>query len=211
MTEQFDWAHDPDNDPNDTLEYHKIDKTVGRLAYKLLDALSQDITALESDSHGWTEADAESLSLAQETDWLSRLLVPPDTVSPDARVDFMKELVSFRTALPLAEAERDWLLDGYRPGKTGESLNIASPEWRETTRKSENQLVSAGISRVVYGRDLLQRWWSWRRETGEYAGQGSLDQARYALEGVIGLIAPELGLPEAYVALRATGGDQSMS
>jgi hypothetical protein len=68
--------------------------------------------------------------------------------------------------------------------------------------------MSAGIRRVIHGRDLLQRWWSWRRETGEYAGQGSLDQARDALEGVIELIAPELGLPETYVALRATGDDQ---
>ena len=35
------------------------------------------------------------------------------------------------------------------------------------------------------------------------AGQGSLDQVRYSLEGIIGLMAPKLGLPEAYEALRA--------
>lgn len=204
---EADWAHDPEHDPEDTLEYDRIDKTIGGRAHELLDALSQDVTALESDIHGWTEADAKALSLAQETDWLSRLLVPPDTVSPDARVDFMTLMMAFRTALPLAEAERDWLLDGHRfSDKPPVVPDIGTPDWLELSRRSEVQLVSAGLSRMVHGRDLLQRWWSWRREVGEYAGQGSLDQARDALENIIGLLAPELGLPETYATLRT--GDQ---
>ena len=39
----------------------------------------------------------------------------------------------------------------------------------------------AGVRRVVSGRDLMRRWIAWRREAGEYEGQGSHDQARDAL------------------------------
>ena len=210
---EFDWAHDPDNDPEETFS-ENIDKEVAGLAYRLLDSLSQDVTALEGDVHGWTVADEEAVNLTWETDWLARLVVPPKTVPDEARTDFVELMVSFRTALPFTEAERNWLLDGNRNPDRVPHYEVGaegSASWRELASQSEDEVMSAGIRRVIHGRDLLYRWWSWRREAGEYAVQGSLDQARSALERVIGLLAPELGLPETYVALRGKEGNPPAS
>jgi hypothetical protein len=204
---QFDWAHDPDNDPDENFG-ENIDKEIGTAAYELLDALSQDVTTLETDEHGWTKADEDGLQAAQETDWLVRLIVPPKALSDMARVDLLELMVEFRTALPWTEAERSWLLDTHRREIPSGPFEVGSPHWREAAGPDAATIMSAGIVRAAYGRDLLQRWWSWRRETGEYEGQGSLEQAREALGGVIALLSPELGLPESYVDLRAARGDE---
>jgi hypothetical protein len=200
---EADWSHSPEDHDTDG-GWEKIDKNVASLAFRLLDMLSQDLAPLEVDAHGWTEADRQAFGLAQEMDYLARMVVPPETASVEHRVDYMATIAGFRTALPFAEAERRWLFD--EDCDIPVELSASHDEaWFESARRQEEELVSAGVVRVVRGRDLLQRWWSWRRETGEYAGQGSLNQARSALKGVIGLMAPELGLPETYEALR--GGE----
>jgi len=48
-------------------------------------------------------------------------------------------------------------------------------------RKQRFEVFSGGMHRVVKGRDLMRRWWSWRRETDEFEGQGSLEQAKVAI------------------------------
>jgi hypothetical protein len=209
---EWDWAHDPDNDPDETFG-ENIHKEVGDLAYRLLDVLSQDVTRLEADVHGWTEADKKGVDLAWETDWLARLVVPPKPVSDIARTDFVMLMGSFRMALPWTEAERRWLLDGYDfPNSALDTYDMRGDDgWREFANQSEAEVMSAGIRRIIRGRDLLQHWWSWRRETGEYEGQGSLEQARESLGGVIALLSPELGLPESYVNLRQARGDEPFS
>lgn len=199
---EADWTHSPEGHDIDG-GWDRIDKENAGQAFVLLNLLSQDLVPLESDAHGWTNADRSALAVTQDFNWVSRLLVPPESVSAENRMEHMELMATFRAALPFAEGERKWLLDDHHRGTQGE--HIGHPAWNEVIRHSEVSLVSAGIMRVVHGRDLLQRWWSWRREVGKYASQGSLDQARSALEGVIGLLAPELGLPEAYVELRASG------
>lgn len=202
---EFDWAHNPDYDPSDTFG-EAIHKELGGIAHRLLDSLSHDVTTLEADVYGWTKADGEAIADTQQADSLARLVVPPKTVPDMVRVDFMELMVEFRTALPFTEAERAWLLDGN--GFPTTRFTVWDGPWQEIARQSEAEVMSAGIRRVIHGRDLLQRWWSWRRETGEYEEQGSLEQAREALGGLIALVSPELGLPESYVALRAARGDE---
>jgi hypothetical protein len=194
---EADWSHSPQDHDTDG-GWENLDKTVASLAFRLLDVLSQDLSSLETDAHGWTDPDKRAFGLAQEIDSLARLVVPPETVSVENRVTYMATMATFRTSLPFTEAERRWLFD-----EGCELPNLHEDAWFESARGTDEELVSAGVVRVVHGRDLLQRWWSWRREIGEYAGQGSLDQARSALEGVIGLLAPESGLPETYVVLRS--------
>lgn len=196
---ETDWSYDPTCDDAD-IEYAGYDKLVGKAAYQLLDLLSQDTTGVEGDEHGMTTSDYSALHGAFEVDWLGRLLVPPATTLLDNRIAYIERMASLRTAMPFSEAERGWFFDEHGGG---DSIN-----WFEVARNSEVQLVSAGLSRIAHGRDLLQRWWSWRRETGEYTGQGSLNQARRALAGITELLAPELGLPETYLTLRTVDDEQ---
>lgn len=103
-------------------------------------------------------------------------------------------LVRFHTALPFAEAEREWLFEAYDEAWGPRSI--------DTIRRREATLVSGGLQRVVQGRDLMRRWWSWRRETDEFSGQGSLSLAREALSDLIKRYSPDQELPESFLALQ---------
>lgn len=197
---EHDWSYDRDGDDVD-IEYDQYDKVVGGLIHGCLGQLSLNVRALETDAHGWTAADSEALDALQEIDILEPLLVPPATTPMENRQAFKLGMATFYAALPFTESERRWLLVDPELMPPPDAIPV-NEAYVTFIRQTEGEIMSAGIVRVVQGRDLLQRWWSWRREIGEYAGQGSLDRARDALKNTIGLLTPELGLPEAYAALR---------
>jgi hypothetical protein len=196
-----DWSID-DGVGDDDIEYHKFDKEVGELAFECLDALCEDIDALEADDYGWTDADLSGVDKLYEVDHLGRLLVPPSTTPLDNRKRYAELMIELHAALPFSVAEREWFLRD-RPQKARyPSLGApGTPEYIDLVRNSEVRLVSEGLYKVIRGRDLLNRWWAWRREVGEYgAGQGGLQQAREALKELTQLLRPDLGLPESYAA-----------
>lgn len=197
-----DWSY-AEHDEDADIEFDRFDKTVGDIAVRSLDCLSRDVTGLEADEHGWTQLDHEAFSSLREGDWLARLLVPPATATVGSRVAFNAGMASLRQALPFSEAERQWLFDDPDAKRRKEFGLAMDQNYVEAVRQSEAQLMSGGLRRVVHGRDLMQRWWSWRRETGEYADdRGGLNQARESLKDLIMLLTPELGLPESYTTLR---------
>jgi hypothetical protein len=108
-------------------------------------------------------------------------------------------LFRYHTALPFDEAEREWLWQAYDAAWGPNSISII--------RRREARVMSAGLRRVILGRDLMRRWWAWRRETDEYAGQGSLDAARESLRELIETVSPSLDLPEPYLTLRGQNPD----
>jgi hypothetical protein len=58
------------------------------------------------------------------------------------------------------------------------------------------------VHKVVTSRDLLQRWLDWRRKTGPFVAEDTLDMARESLRTLHELVTPEKPLPDAYLALR---------
>jgi hypothetical protein len=105
-------------------------------------------------------------------------------------------LHSFHTALPYSQAEWHWLHEAYY------DLPVGPGRWN-IIRRQEIQLVSSGLRQVVYGRDLLRRWWAWRRQTDEFQGQGTLDIARGALAGLVENFHPEPRVREELATPRA--------
>ncbi len=103
-------------------------------------------------------------------------------------------LGDLNVALPYDEAERHWLYAAYDEAYGPNSVSII--EQREPV-----EVVTRGLRRVIDGRDLMRRWWAWRRETDEFRGQGTLHVAREALRELIETVAPSQ-LPETYGALR---------
>jgi hypothetical protein len=57
-------------------------------------------------------------------------------------------------------------------------------------KTTEGEIISAGIRQIVQGRDLAQRWWSWHRQTDEFAGQDSRDIAVIALRDLRDTLKP---------------------
>lgn len=211
---ELDWSHnvrDIDGEIDDPFHYDKYDKEVARYAFSALGQLSIDIATLEADEHGWTSADYGTLLDLGDLDHEAGLMVPPSPTPLEHRFQYGDQITALHTALPVAEAERRWLFGGGKASGGHEGvrsdLRISYRDWGQIARTSEAELVSDGILRRVHGRDLLQRWWFWRRELGAYADGAGLNQARDSLEGLIRLLAPELGLPESYTALRANEGE----
>jgi hypothetical protein len=94
-------------------------------------------------------------------------------------------LHKYHSVMPYDEAERFWLFV-----TACEAQELSFAESFHHIRKQEARIVSAGLRRVVYGRELLGRWWSWRRDTDQFSGQGTVDTAREALRELITMVAP---------------------
>lgn len=95
-------------------------------------------------------------------------------------------LSGFRGALPFSEAERVWMLS------TVDCLENDPRKAQREFSDKQDELVIRGVRRVVHGRDLAHRWWSWRRRADEFTDQDSLDVAVEALGNISCLLVPEL-------------------
>lgn len=206
MAHPMDWSYAEHDDDAD-IAFDHFDRDVGELAFHTLDYLCIDLVGLEADAYGWTKVDHGAFSDLQQADHLAQLLVPPTTATLDSRQTFNERMAALRQALPFSEAERQWLFDDPdNKGRKTLAFGTIDPKYVEAVRQSETQLMSAGIWRVVRGRDLMERWLCWRREAGDYAdGRGGLSQARNSLHGLVQLLTPELGVPESYSALQGDG------
>lgn len=167
---------------------------VGLQAYDALYDLCDIPQTQTGDKRRWTVTDSRSLQghfNIEES--ILRGYADPTTTSPQAvRLEDM--LTRYHVALPFDEAERVWLFET--------AGGVAVPETLNPVRCSEATLISSGLHRIVYGRDLLRRWWAWRRDTEEFRGQGTVDIARETLRELVETVSPGLGLPLPYLNLR---------
>ncbi len=100
---------------------------------------------------------------------------------------FGTAVLQWHAALPLTITERARLVDVQRVQKniSGETLSKALDALPRDTK------ISGGVRVTSDGPELKQRWQAWREQRDEFAGQGSLIQARHALRQIIELC----GLP----------------
>jgi hypothetical protein len=154
----------------------------------------------------WTEQDHDSFGSAISIERTSRRLRMSLDLTLDQRQTIADQLLgslaTLREALPYSEAERRWLVDTheqltaqhseYYTGGTGERLSIRPPsgELLQHIKATEGEIVSAGLRQVVQGRDLVRRWWSWRRQTDEFADQGSREIVHLALNELSAMLVP---------------------
>lgn len=174
-----------------------MDSQIAHQAGNLLAYLSKEPAhKFMGDGGTWDEEDRFALDVWTELE--QDIYLCDTNRDSDDRMEPVKQFrelcFSFHTALPYSEAEREWLLQHTRDviGRGNEF---------ELIDELEGQIVSAGLRQTVRGRDLMQRWIAWHRETDEYAGQHTIGVARSALAGLIGLLEPKQPLPEPYLAL----------
>jgi hypothetical protein len=189
----------PDYDPlanRSGNPYRDEGQEVGNLAHDLLDYLSQPLVPEQRQDGGWYEPESDALAVLVSLDWIVPHIRAGGEVSIDEMEAFDTRLAAFRAALPLTDPERHWLV------KVVGAVDANYAQAAENLGEREDDIISAGMRQRVSGRDLLRRWHSWRMETDEYAGQGTLDLAREALRGVVQLILPDEPLPKSYRELR---------
>jgi len=88
----------------------------------------------------------------------------------------------WHSALPFDEQERVGVYGLYRESAKSELAGIVdAPTVAELLGTTELEFMSGGVRKAVHGRELLQRWWEWRRSAGEFEGQDSNGEATKAL------------------------------
>jgi hypothetical protein len=113
----------------------------------------------------------------------------------------------FQETLPLSKPEFQWFM-----GIPNLYSTDTAAELEQKIGYQVGTIISGGIHRVVSGRELLGRWVSWRREAGDFAGQGTLDVARDSLAQLVEIVVPGTPLPESYAALsRQPSGEAEQS
>jgi hypothetical protein len=182
--------------------YGDLGRDAGLEAIDLLEYLSEPLLSSRDEAEGWNRSDAESLYALTEFELYIPHIRATREVLTDEMNAFTTRLAAFRAALPLAEAERNWLNQTFEAG-------IAPHYGRliELIGARDDEVISQGRRVRIDGNDLMRRWLAWRRQTEEYTDQGTLDLAREALREIVQLLVPDHPLPESYRALR--GLDQS--
>jgi hypothetical protein len=174
---------------------------VGDAAWNVLADLCDE--HVNNDLASWQLEDAISVMSWQALErQLRELPLPNELDLYRQRLPFHRLVDQFHSALPYSEAERHWLVDTEpaplpptSPDVDQEAVLEMQRRYHERYFDLEVRTVSAGLIRVVSGRDLMRRWMSWRSEADEYTGQGSLNPARDALAGLIKLVAPDETMP----------------
>lgn len=169
-------------------------RSIACSATELQGCLTADVSGAEGETQGWCEADQDALTYWSQLESDIELLPVPteamDELGTQQLEDFLDLCHTFHTALPFSEAERVWFLKVYRHRE-----ELRSPEdIPRVMGYREERIVSAGLRQVVNGRELSRRWLAWRRQTDEYAEQGTLDMATAAL----GRLATLFAVPEPF-------------
>jgi hypothetical protein len=120
----------------------------------------------------------------------------------------------YHAALPLNLAELRWLMNEYAFSEQGlgldrDTLEVWGPDTRpdieldcysptvEQLMMKSCEMIVQGKYKQVTGRVLIDRWWAWRRDSGEYRDLGTNEDARTALRGLATMIGSPFtdGLP----------------
>jgi hypothetical protein len=175
---------------------------VGKRAIEVLAGLLEPVP--DSFTRGgklviWSEDDSGTFESLGELETGIKFIEPHPDVDGSDVADLHRTFGRFHTALPFSEAERHWLLDPIH--KTSDDQ--AKAYNLEALVGVTDEVTSGGLKIVIQGRDLVRRLASWRRETGEFAGQQTLDEARRALGDIATTLVLEQNWPSAYSELLA--------
>jgi hypothetical protein len=173
----------------------------GIVGHSLLDDLSEPLLESERDERGWYYPEGGALAALSEFDGQVPNIRAGGEVSLEEMEAFTARLDAFRLALPLSEAERHWM------HRVEGAIDPHSYHFEAQIGHVDDEVIALGLRTRIDGRDMLRRWRAWRRETDEYAGQGTLDLAREALRGVVQLLLPDEILPRSYRQLRGLPTD----
>jgi hypothetical protein len=127
----------------------------------------------------------------------------------EVRDEVSSRVDDWHGALPFSEVERTVIYDAYQRGHR-EPRDVPSQ-----LRQEGYQRISSGVSSRIEGRELMSRWWAWRRELDQFAGQESLIEARATVARMTALLIRPSEMPDIYYDLVGRDrpvpyGDQSL-
>jgi hypothetical protein len=150
--------------------------------YITLEALEAMVEPPASDgSRRWVGSDYNTLDAVCSLELNLRYFGLPNSSSDEVVDGLHGFLDRWHSALPFDEPERTAVYDLHLKSSDNLIMDANAPSLAELLRDTELELMSSGVRRAVRGRDLLQRWWEWRRGVGAFEGQGRDEEATKAL------------------------------
>jgi hypothetical protein len=167
---------------------------VGHHAIALLWGLRLELdTQSRPEAPRWDDPEVNAFEDLAELTTGIRFIEPQPELAGSAIGALHRDFQRLFAATPFSQSERDWMLEPpTRPTRergTGDLIGKSV------------ELLDAGVFRVIEGEDLARRWWAWRRERDEFAGQGSLEVARQALGAMSLKLVSEQHWPRQHQAL----------
>jgi hypothetical protein len=159
--------------------YGSTGDEVGSVAICFLDSHFADRARLsanpEDDPLSWSKADSSTFDHLCTLETGIKFIEPDPDVDGSDIEDLHFQFARLHAALPFSEPEREWLLahTGREDGELPTTLVGKTAE-----------VMSEGVLQVLQGRDLVRRWWAWRRAAFEFKDQGSLEEACLTLGGI---------------------------
>lgn len=125
----------------------------------------------------WLNVDSHSyVAVFEFEDAIDRLGLPGD-LSSDEREAVNGDLAEWHLALPFNESERRLIL---------EEDAIANDPLILRRMIGRKAIFDRGEVREVTGRELIQRWWKWRRGVEQFEGGNGVERGRRALYRLAG-------------------------
>jgi hypothetical protein len=175
---------------------------VGGRALSVYSALSQPAPSslsLNGKPLVWGENDFRIFENVQELETGIRFIEPhPDMDGGDIG-NLHRAFFRWHVALPLSEAERLWIFDPL----DGDFARKERMHFPESIIGFTGEVISGGIKQALQGQEIVRRMSAWRRETDEFVGQGSLEEARQALGDIAITLVTEARWPEEHSDIRA--------
>jgi hypothetical protein len=155
-------------------------EVVGALSVRPPETVRRNVRWLNVDSHSY-------LAAFEFEDAIDRWGLPGD-LSDDEREAVGADLSEWRSALPFTDAERRLILDV--------DAIAGSPEIsRQIIGKTV--ILDDGEIKEASGRELMQRWWKWRRGVDQFKEGDGVERGRQAVYQFAGhLLGPHLPLIE---------------
>jgi hypothetical protein len=162
--------------------YGSIGDEAGPNALGLLDNLLEPKVPVSRSIAGmkprWDDSDLSGFNYLVRLDEDMACVDPSFDVEGSATGELIRPWQQLMISLPFTETERHWMIGAARTSQRDER------EFPAGIIPVETSVISAGVRQTLRGRSLVRRWVSWRRETHEFAGQGSLTRAIFLLDHI---------------------------
>ena len=142
--------------------------------------LSAEEQSVSSRKH-WTRRDASSfiaaILLESGIEGLDKVVSWP--LGSVDQSDLRTSIQTYQAALPFHDPEQRWLVTVFDAAEQSGVVGVADKQ--PIIRGATTELLIAGQVEEVQGRELMDRWWDWRRGLGDFEGTPSLTIAIDAL------------------------------
>lgn len=183
----------------DWWELRSESRALGFQALYAFIEVSEDAPVRTDGERRWFVSDHNALLISMAFEDHIRLEGLPSDAPADVRAEVSGYLDAWHEALPFNEPEREIVRGAYNAAP---DRPLAYREIPSQLRKSDFEVMESGVKKIVRGRELMRRWWAWRRELDEFEGQGNLGQAKEAVANLAGKLIPSERMPYIYYDLR---------